>query len=44
VAVEDKRVYFLGDDAGEANGTACLFSYSMDAAALEAYLKKNSSQ
>ncbi|MFM2206108.1 MAG: hypothetical protein RL213_83 [Bacteroidota bacterium] len=44
VAVEDKRVYFLGDDAGEANGTASLFSYSMDPAALDAYLKKNSSQ
>lgn len=37
--VDDHRVYFLGDDAGDSNGTISLFCYAIDVPFTENFIK-----
>lgn len=40
IVVDGDRVYFIGDDVGETNGTISVISYRFDAMAISANLKK----
>lgn len=40
IVVDGDRVYFIGDDVGEANGTISVISYRFDTMAISANLKK----